>query len=263
MPLTRSRSFAILISRAVFGSSFSRAASDPLASSSSFVPPGVACPIVVICPRIVSSSPSLVPLVRLVRAGSGTGRYHPLVVIISLLASKQAGWRVHVVHIVHVVHVVRVLVSWLALRYGFPSSFVPVASKRGKRGGAVSSSLRLARPSRGGRLVQSERTGVASSSMPWDKQADNGGGAMSSSLRLVRPSRGVRLVSSTLVRLVRRDVGRGVARCRSCGNVGKQAGGGGLGFASSSRLCLFGEHQFDIRIPWGVFVIPVPLPCSR
>lgn len=129
MPLTRSRSFAILISCAVFGSSFSRAASDPLASSSSFVLRGR-------LPHRRHLSPYRVviaitrPACRLVRAGSVAGRYHPLVVIISLLASKQAGWRVHVVHIVHVVHVVRVFASWLALRYGFPSSFVPVASKQ-------------------------------------------------------------------------------------------------------------------------------------
>lgn len=178
----------------------------------------VACPIVVICPRIVSSSPSLVPLV--VSSGRGAVRGDVIRIVSSARcwqASRQRG------DVVRVIHIVR----------------------------AAAGSVLIA-----GRLVQSKRTGGASSSMPWDKQAGNGGWAMSSSLCLVRPSRGVRLVSSTLVRLVRRDVGRGVARCRSCGNVGKQAGGGGLGFASSSRLCLFGEHQFDIRIPWGRFRHP-------
>lgn len=88
---------------------------------------------------------------------------------------------------------------------------------------------------------------------------------MSSSLRLVRPSRGVRLVSSTLVRLVRRDVWRGVARCRSCGNVGKQAGRGRVhvGCAGRPRLCPFNENISSIYgYRGGVFVIPGSiLPC--
>ena len=200
VPLSRSRSFAIphLIRFTVSLPSHIPRRFRKLISSCRL---GSSCHIVVICPlgSLASSSSSvlapchhrlsLVPLVRLARRGAWLGE---VIRIVSSArrgqASRRADGRGHVVHVV--------------------------------RAGSV---LIVER------LVQSERTSGTSSSMSWCKQAGNGGGAMSSSLRLVRPSRGVRLVSSTLVRLVRRDVGRGVARCRSCGNVGKQAGGGGGG----------------------------------
>lgn len=53
---------------------------------------GVACPIVVICPRIVSSSPSLVPLV--VSSGRGAGRGDVIRIVSSARrgqASRRAG----------------------------------------------------------------------------------------------------------------------------------------------------------------------------
>ena len=212
-----------------------------------------------------SSSPHVIialtrPARRLVRAGSMTGRCYPYRVVRLLWVSKHDGGRAWPCRPCRPCsRLVAGIAIWLSV-------VIRSSGKQAGNGGDVVHIVHVVRAGSVlivGRLVQSERTSGASSSLSWGKQAGNGGGAMSSSLRLVRPSRGVRLVSSTLVRLVRRDVGRGVARCRSCGNVGKQAGGGGLGFASSSSLCLFGEHQFDIRIPWGAFIIPVPLPCSR
>ena len=55
--------------------------------------PGFACPIVVICPRLVSSSPLSRPARRLVRAWSMAWRSHPYRVVRSLWASKQDGGR--------------------------------------------------------------------------------------------------------------------------------------------------------------------------
>lgn len=89
---------------------------------------------------------------------------------------------------------------------------------------------------------------------------------MSSSLRLGLSSRGGRLISSTLVRLVRRDVGRGVARRRSCGNVGKQAGEGGfsLDVRARPRLCPFNENISSIYGSRRVLIITgFPFPCPR
>lgn len=115
-----------LIPRAVSVSSFSRAALDPRAPSSSSVPPHV----VIVLTR---------PARRLVRAGSMAGRYHPLVVVRSLRASKQAGGRGP--------DVVRSL-RFVAGVAGVASSSVPSVSKQATE--AMSSSLRLAWASRGG-----------------------------------------------------------------------------------------------------------------
>lgn len=90
VPLTRSRSFAILILCAVFGSSFSRVASDPLASSSSSVP--ASCR-----PRPLSSRSS-------VSSGRGAGRGEVIRIVSSHArcgqASRRRGRVVRVIHIV-------------------------------------------------------------------------------------------------------------------------------------------------------------------
>lgn len=91
------------------------------------------------------------------------------------------------------------------------------------------------------------------------------GGAMSFMSSVLSSRRCVSwwaFLSCPACRLVRRGVGRSVSR-RHAGDNGasRQAGGRVLvGYARSSRLCPFYEHQFDIWIPQGSHH-PLGSPC--
>lgn len=183
--IIRPRIAVVRISRAVLISSFSRrASSDPLA------PLPASVPWVRLPHRRHLSSPRVIialsrPARRLVRRGAWRD---DVIRIVSSArcrqASRMAGGRgrvVHVVHVVHVIHVVLVLISWRALRYGFPSS-IGAGGKQAGNGAMLSMRRRVQSSSPGVSSHRSERAGRRHPCRGVSKQAT---AAVSSSLRLV------------------------------------------------------------------------------